>query len=241
MVGAVASAEGSAEKTPKMKILLAEDDPQTADFVRQGLDAEGYAVDHVADGRDALVRATIQPYDLMVIDRMMPGLDGLSLVKALRAAQIRVPILFLTAMDGVNDRVEGLQAGADDYLVKPFAFSELSARLQALGRRPALQAGSRDQLRVGDLTMDTVRRSVARGDTVIDLQPREFRLLEHLMRSAGRVQTRTMLLEAVWDFHFDPNTSVVETHISRLRSKIDRPFDKPLLHTVRGAGYMLRA
>lgn len=241
MVGAVASAEGSAEKTPEMKILLAEDDPQTADFVRQGLDAEGYAVDHVADGRDALVRATIQPYDLMVIDRMMPGLDGLSLVKALRAAQIRVPILFLTAMDGVNDRVEGLQAGADDYLVKPFAFSELSARLQALGRRPALQAGSRDQLRVGDLTMDTVRRSVARGDTVIDLQPREFRLLEHLMRSAGRVQTRTMLLEAVWDFHFDPNTSVVETHISRLRSKIDRPFDKPLLHTVRGAGYMLRA
>jgi two-component system OmpR family response regulator len=226
---------------PDMKILLAEDDIQTADFLRQGLVAEGYSVDHVPDGRDALVRATMQPYDMMVIDRMMPGLDGLSLVKALRSAQVKVPILFLTAMGGVNDRVEGLQAGADDYLVKPFAFSELSARLGALARRPALLEGSRDQVRVADLSMDTVRRAVTRGETGIDLQPREFRLLEHLMRSAGRVQTRTMLLEAVWDFHFDPNSSVVETHISRLRAKIDRPFDKPLLHTVRGAGYMLKA
>lgn len=224
-----------------MKILLAEDDVQTADFLRQGLAAEGYSVDHVGDGRDALVRATMQPYDMMVIDRMMPGLDGLSLVKALRSAQVKVPILFLTAMGGVNDRVEGLQAGADDYLVKPFAFSELSARLGALARRPAMQEGARDLLRVADLSMDLVRRSVTRGEMEIDLQPREFRLLEHLMRSAGRVQTRTMLLEAVWDFHFDPNTSVVETHISRLRAKIDRPFDKPLLHTVRGAGYMLKA
>lgn len=224
-----------------MKILLAEDDPQTAEFLRQGLTAEGYSVDHVPDGRDALVRATMQPYDMMVIDRMMPGLDGLSLVKALRSAQVKVPILFLTAMGGVNDRVEGLQAGADDYLVKPFAFSELSARLGALARRPVMVEGARDQLRVADLSMDLVRRSVTRGETEIDLQPREFRLLEHLMRSAGRVQTRTMLLEAVWDFHFDPNTSVVETHISRLRAKIDRPFDKPLLHTVRGAGYMLKA
>ncbi|MDZ4094111.1 MAG: response regulator transcription factor [Paracoccaceae bacterium] len=224
-----------------MKILLAEDDLQTAAFVRNGLEAEGYSVDHVADGRDALVRATIQPYDLMVIDRMMPGLDGLSLVKALRAAQIKAPVLFLTAMDGVNDRVEGLRAGADDYLVKPFAFSELSARLQALARRPAMHAGGQERLSVGDLTLDTLRRTVTRGEAEIDLQPREFRLLEHLMRSAGRVQTRTMLLEAVWDFHFDPNTSVVETHISRLRAKIDRPFDKPLLHTVRGAGYMVRA
>lgn len=224
-----------------MKILLAEDDRQTADYLRQGLTAEGYSVDHVPDGRDALVQATLQPYDLMVIDRMMPGLDGLSLVKALRSAQIRAPILILTAMGGVTDRVEGLQAGADDYLVKPFAFSELSARLAALARRPAMAEGARDTLRVGDLTLDTQRRTVTRGDTEIDLQPREFRLLEHLMRAAGRVQTRTMLLEAVWDFHFDPGTSVVETHVSRLRAKIDRPFDKPLLHTVRGAGYMLKA
>ncbi|MGP3698139.1 response regulator [Rhodobacter sp. NSM] len=224
-----------------MKILLAEDDRQTADYLRQGLLAEGYSVDHVPDGRDALVQATLQPYDLMVIDRMMPGLDGLSLVKALRSAQVKAPILILTAMGGVTDRVEGLQAGADDYLVKPFSFSELSARLAALARRPALQEGARDLLRVGDLTMDTIRRTVTRGGTEIELQPREFRLLEHLMRAAGRVQTRTMLLEAVWDFHFDPGTSVVETHMSRLRSKIDRPFDKPLLHTVRGAGYMLKA
>lgn len=224
-----------------MKILLAEDDRQTADYLRQGLLAEGYSVDHVPDGRDALVQATLQPYDLLVVDRMMPGLDGLSLVKALRSAQIKTPILILTAMGGVTDRVEGLQAGADDYLVKPFAFSELSARLAALARRPALAEGARDLLRVGDLTLDTVRRTVSRGGTEIDLQPREFRLLEHLMRAAGRVQTRTMLLEAVWDFHFDPGTSVVETHMSRLRAKIDRPFDKPLLHTVRGAGYMLKA
>lgn len=224
-----------------MKILLAEDDRQTADYLRQGLLAEGYSVDHVPDGRDALVQATLQPYDLLVVDRMMPGLDGLSLVKALRSAQIKAPILILTAMGGVTDRVEGLQAGADDYLVKPFAFSELSARLAALARRPALAEGARDLLRVGDLTLDTVRRTVSRGGTEIDLQPREFRLLKHLMRAAGRVQTRTMLLEAVWDFHFDPGTSVVETHMSRLRAKIDRPFDKPLLHTVRGAGYMLKA
>ncbi|MFQ6774488.1 response regulator transcription factor [Cereibacter sphaeroides] len=224
-----------------MKILLAEDDRQTADYLRQGLLAEGYSVDHVPDGRDALVQATLQPYDLLVVDRMMPGLDGLSLVKALRSAQIKAPILILTAMGGVTDRVEGLQAGADDYLVKPFAFSELSARLAALARRPALAEGARDLLRVGDLTLDTMRRTVSRGGTEIDLQPREFRLLEHLMRAAGRVQTRTMLLEAVWDFHFDPGTSVVETHMSRLRAKIDRPFDKPLLHTVRGAGYMLKA
>ncbi|AXQ95878.1 response regulator transcription factor [Cereibacter azotoformans] len=224
-----------------MKILLAEDDSQTAAYLRQGLSAEGYSVDHVPDGRDALVQATLQTYDLLVIDRMMPGLDGLSLVKALRSAQVKAPILILTAMGGVTDRVEGLQAGADDYLVKPFAFSELSARLAALARRPALAETGRDVLRVGDLTLDTTRRTATRGGVEIDLQPREFRLLEHLMRSAGRVQTRTMLLEAVWDFHFDPGTSVVETHISRLRAKIDRPFEKPLLHTVRGAGYMLKA
>ncbi|MGB8623489.1 MAG: response regulator transcription factor [Paracoccaceae bacterium] len=224
-----------------MKILLAEDDRRTAAYLRQGLESEGHSVDPVENGRDALVRATMQPYDLVIVDRMMPELDGLSLVKALRAANVKAAVIFLTAMDGVDDRVEGLRAGADDYLVKPFAFAELSARLQALSRRPALQSGDATVLEVGDLRMDLVRRVVTRAGVEIDLQPREFRLLEHLMRNAGRVQTRTMLLEAVWDFHFDPNTSVVETHVSRLRAKIDKPFDTPLLHTVRGAGYTLKA
>ncbi|MXU64622.1 response regulator transcription factor [Oceanomicrobium pacificus] len=223
-----------------MKILLAEDDAQTARYIRDGLTAEGHALDVVGTGRDALVQATLQNYDLILLDRMMPELDGLAALRALRAAKVAVPILFLTSMDGVDDRVEGLQAGADDYLVKPFAFAELSARIQALARRPALQ-GEVTVLEVGPLRMDLVRRQVTREGQEIDLQPREFRLLEHLMRNAGRVQTRTMLLEAVWDFHFDPQTSVVETHISRLRAKIDKPFDTPLLHTVRGAGYMVRA
>jgi len=222
-----------------MKILLAEDDLATADYVRKSLNSEGHSVDHVPNGRDALMRATMQSYDLFIIDRMMPELDGLSLVKALRAARIDAAVLFLTALDGVDDRVEGLRIGADDYLVKPFAFAELSARVQALARRPAMQA-EETVLQVADLKMDLVRRSVNRARTDIDLQPREFLLLEHLMRRSGRVQTRTMLLEAVWDFHFDPNTSVVETHISRLRAKIDKPFDKPLLHTIRGSGYTLK-
>ncbi len=221
-----------------MKILIAEDDPQTADYLRKGLTSEGHNVDHVPNGREALTQATLQPYDLFLVDRMMPELDGLALVKALRAAKITSPILFLTALDGVDDRVEGLNAGADDYLVKPFSFAELSARIQALARRPAMQADT-TVLKVGDLEMDLVRRIVTRAGQVIDLQPREFRLLEHLMRTRGRVQTRTMLLEAVWGIHFDPNTSVVETHISRLRAKIDKPFETSLLHTVRGAGYML--
>jgi two-component system, OmpR family, response regulator len=222
-----------------MKILLAEDDGETAEYIRKSLNSEGHSVDHVANGRDALVRATIQPYDLFIIDRMMPELDGLSLLKALRAAKIDAPAIFLTALDGVDARVEGLKAGADDYLVKPFAFAELSARVQALARRPALKS-EETVLKVADLVLDLVRRTVNRTGVTIDLQPREFLLLEHLMRRTGRVQTRTMLLEAVWDFHFDPNTSVVETHISRLRAKIDKPFDRPLLHTIRGAGYTLK-
>ncbi len=221
-----------------MKILIAEDDTQTAEYLRKGLEAEGHVVDHVDDGREALMQATMQPYDMFVVDRMMPGLDGLALVKAMRAAKITVPVLFLTALDGVDDRVEGLNAGADDYLVKPFAFAELSARIQALARRPAMQ-GETTVLKAGDLEMDLVRREVRRAGRRIELQPREFRLLEHLLRTRGRVQTRTMLLEAVWGIHFDPNTSIVETHVSRLRAKIDKPFDKPLLQTVRGAGYML--
>lgn len=224
-----------------MKILLAEDDPQTAAYIRDGLNAEGHSVDVVGDGQDALVRATIQPYDLLIADRMMPGLDGLSLVKALRAARFQAPVLMLTALDGVSDRVDGLQAGADDYLVKPFAFAELSARVAALARRPSVSEAPETELKVGDLRMDLLSRRVNRAGQEIDLQPREFRLLEHLMRRAGRVQTRTMLLEAVWDFHFDPQTSVVETHISRLRAKIDKPFETPLLHTLRGSGYVLKA
>lgn len=223
-----------------MKILIAEDDQTVAHFVRDGLLAEGHSVDHMQNGRDALVQGTMQTYDLMIVDRMMPGLDGLSLLKALRAANVLTPAIFLTAVGGVDDRVEGLNAGADDYLVKPFAFAELSARIQALARRPSMQA-EETRLRVADMEMDLVRRSVTRGAVEIDLQPREFRLLEQLMRNAGRVQTRTMLLESVWGFHFDPNTSVVETHVSRLRAKIDKPFDRPLLHTVRGAGYMAKA
>lgn len=222
-----------------MKILLAEDDGETAEYIRKSLNSEGHSVDNVANGRDALVRATIQPYDLFIIDRMMPELDGLSLLKALRAAKIDAPAIFLTALDGVDARVEGLKAGADDYLVKPFAFAELSARVQALARRPALKS-EETVLKVADLVLDLVRRTVNRAGVTIDLQPREFLLLEHLMRRTGRVQTRTMLLEAVWDFHFDPNTSVVETHISRLRAKIDKPFDRSLLHTIRGAGYTLK-
>ncbi len=223
-----------------MKILLAEDDQDTAAYIRKGLTSEGHSVDHVENGRDALVRATLQPYDLFIIDRMMPELDGLSLVKALRASKNAAPVLFLTALGGIDDRVEGLRTGADDYLVKPFAFAELSARVQALARRPAM-SGEETVLQVADLRMDLVRRTVTRDNVEIDLQPREFLLLEHLMRRSGRVQTRTMLLEAVWDFHFDPNTSVVETHISRLRAKIDKPFNKPLLHTIRGSGYTVKA
>jgi len=223
-----------------MRILLIEDDRQTADYIARGMEEAGHACNVVEDGRDGLYQATREPYDVLVIDRMLPGLDGLSLVKAVRAARIKTPALFLTAIGGVDDRVEGLEAGADDYLVKPFAFSELMARVNALARRPPVLE-QKTVLRVADLELDLVKRQVARGNHIIDLQPREFTLLEVLMRSEGRVLTRTMLLEMVWEFHFDPKTSVVETHISRLRSKIDKPFDVPLLHTIRNTGYSLHA
>lgn len=223
-----------------MRILLIEDDRKTADYITRGLEESGHACDVMEDGRDGLYQATREPYDVLVIDRMLPGLDGLSVVKAVRAARIRTPAIFLTAIGGVDDRVEGLEAGADDYLVKPFAFSELMARVNALARRPPVLE-QKTVLRVADLELDLVKRQVTRGDQIIDLQPREFTLLEVLMRSEGRVLTRTMLLELVWEFHFDPKTSVVETHISRLRSKIDKPFDLPLLHTIRNTGYSLHA
>ena len=223
-----------------MKILLVEDDPETAAFVKRGLTEAGHIVDHAADGRDGLFLASDATYDVLVVDRMLPQLDGLGMLRALRAAGIRTPALFLTARAGVGDRVEGLEAGADDFLGKPFAFAELLARVNALARRPPLAAAP-TLLKVADLEMDLLKRSVSRGGQRIDLQPREFRLLEFLLRRAGEVVTRTMLLEGVWDFHFDPKTSVVETHISRLRAKLEQPGAPALIHTSRGAGYCLRA
>lgn len=221
-----------------MRVLVIEDDRETARYVAGGLTEEGHTVDCITDGREGVVQATTQQYDLIIVDRMLPGLDGLAVVKTLRGAGKKAPVLFLTALGGIDDRVDGLDAGGDDYLVKPFAFSELLARANALARRPPMK--SEDVvLKVADLEMDLIRRKVFRSGQEIDLQPREFRLLEVLMRNRGRVVTRTMLLERVWDFHFDPKTSVVETHISRLRSKIDRPFETELIHTVRGSGYSL--
>ncbi len=221
-----------------MRILLIEDDVQTSAYVANGLREHGHVIDQADNGRDGLLRASGSGYDVLVIDRMLPGLDGLAIVKTLRAAGNRSPVLLLTTLGGINDRVEGLEAGADDYLTKPFAFAELLARVNALARRPPMMEESA-VLRVGDLEMNRLKRTVTRGGAQIDLQPQEFRLLEYLMRNAGQVVTRTMLLENVWEFHFDPRTSVVETHISRLRAKIDRDFDEELLHTVRGSGYSL--
>lgn len=223
-----------------MRILLIEDDRKTSAYVSRGFAEAGHVCDVLADGQQGLLQALQEQYDLLVVDRMLPGLDGLSIVKALRSAGTAAPVLFLTSVGGIDDRVEGLEAGGDDYLVKPFAFSELLARANALARRPPAIA-EHTTLQVADLKMDLVRRRVTRAGQNIDLQPREFTLLEVLMRNEGRIVTRTMLLERVWDFHFDPKTSVVETHISRLRAKIDRPFDIGLLHTVRSTGYSLHA
>ena len=223
-----------------MRVLVVEDDRRTADYILKGLTEAGHTAEILEDGRDGLSRAVSEVYDVVVLDRMLPGLDGLSIIRALRSAGNDTPVLFLTAVGGLDDRVDGLEAGGDDYLVKPFAFSELLARLNALARRPPTQA-ERTVLRVADLELDLVRRTCRRGGVAIDLLPREFALLEFLMRNEGRVITRTMLLERVWDFHFDPQTSVVETQISRLRAKIDKPFALPLLQTVRSTGYCLNA
>jgi two-component system OmpR family response regulator len=224
-----------------VKILVIEDDEQTASYIVRGLREHGHAADHTPDGRDGFLMAGSAGYDALVVDRMVPSLDGLSLVRALRSAKIDAPVLFLTALRGIGDRVEGLEAGGDDYLVKPFAFAELLARLQALGRRPPLAALT-TTLCVNDLQLDLLKRTATRGGEKIELQPREFRLLEFLMRHSERVVTRTMLLESVWEFHFDPKTNIVETHMSRLRGKISRGGrDCELIHTVRGLGYVLRA
>ena len=201
---------------------------------------EGHSVDCVADGREALSYCLYSPCDVLILDRMMPGMDGLTVLKTLRAAGRRVPVLFLTSMGDVEDRVEGLLAGGDDYLVKPFHFSELSARVTSLARRPA-GSDAVTRLVVHDLTLDLLSHTAKRGDVVIDLQAKEFTLLEVLMRNAGRIITKTMLLEQVWDFNFDPKTTVVETHMSRLRAKVDKPFDVALIHTTRNSGYSIHA
>ncbi len=223
-----------------MRILLVEDDRQMADYLHKALAEAGAVVDQTSDGREGLLLAASGDYDVLILDRMLPGLDGLGIVRTLRASGNQTPVLFLSALGDVDDRVEGLRAGGDDYLIKPFAFSELQARVEALLRRGSAEAPE-TRLRVADLEMDLLKREVSRAGVQIQLQPREFRLLECLMRHAGQVVTRTMLLEQVWDYHFDPQTNVIDVHISRLRGKIDKDFALPLLNTVRGAGYMLRA
>lgn len=221
-----------------MKILLAEDDKQTSDFIRNGLMQAGHSVESVADGRDALTYCLYNPCDVIVLDWMMPEMDGMSVLKALRAAGRKMPVIILSARASVDDRVAGLQAGADDYLVKPFQFSELEARIMALARRP-VQTREDIRLCVHDLELDLITHAAHRAGQKIQLQAKEYALLEVLMRSPGRILTRTMLLEKVWDFSFDPHTTIVETHMSRLRSKIDKPFDVALIQTVRNAGYMI--
>jgi two-component system, OmpR family, response regulator len=224
-----------------MKLLVIEDDREAAAYIAKGLSESGYVVDLAPDGRTGLFMASSGNYDALIIDRMLPGMDGLALVTALRAAEIRTPVLILSALGAVDDRVKGLRAGGDDYLAKPFAFAELLARVEALLRRGSSTQTQPTRLKVGDLEMDLLTRNVTRGGQEIELLPREFHLLEFLMRHAGQVVTRTMLLENVWDYHFDPQTNVIDVHVSRLRQKIDKGFAKPMLHTIRGAGYSLRA
>jgi two-component system OmpR family response regulator len=226
-----------------MRLLVIEDDKDAAAYMAKGMSESGHTVEVAHNGKDGLLLAATENFDVLVVDRMLPGLDGLNLVKTLRATGNRTPVLFLSALGEVDDRVKGLRAGGDDYLVKPYAFSELMARLEALVRRRAAEAteGRETVLRYSDLMMDLLARRVERAGREIDLQPREFKILEVLMRHPGQVMTRTMLLEKVWDYRFDPQTNVIDVHISRLRQKIDRGFDFPLIHTVRGAGYSLRA
>jgi two-component system OmpR family response regulator len=223
-----------------MKVLLIEDDGENSAYVARGLREQGHVVDLAATGRDGLFLAADGGHDVLVVDRMLPGLDGVSLVRSLRETGIRTPVLFLTALAGVGDRVRGLEAGGDDYLVKPFAFAELIARIHALARRPPLSE-TPTALRIDDLEMDLLRRAVVRDGRPIELQPREFQLLEFLVRNTDRIVTRTMLLEAIWSFHFDPKTNIVETHMSRLRSKLSQYGGRELIQTVRGAGYVIRA
>ncbi|MEM9429324.1 MAG: response regulator transcription factor [Pseudomonadota bacterium] len=224
-----------------MRVLVVEDDAETARFLVKGLGEMGHACDQAATGSEALEAALNRNYDVIVMDRMLPKLDGLAVLRALRAGGSGVPVLILSALGQVDDRVEGLRAGGDDYMTKPFAFSELMARIEALVRRAPAEAEVDTRLTLGDLEMDLLARRVTRGGQAIELLPREFKILEYFLRRPGRVVTRTMLLEGVWDYNFDPQTNVIDVHISRLRQKIDKGFAPPLLHTIRGAGYMLTA
>jgi two-component system OmpR family response regulator len=222
------------------KILIIEDDRETAAYLTRGLAEEGHSAELATNGQDGLFRATDGSFDLVILDRMLPVLDGMAVLKALRAAEIETPVLVLSALASVGDRIEGLETGSDDYLVKPFSFAELLARVNALLRRSEARVAATDlRLTVGDLEIDPLSRTVKRGGKKLELKPREYLLLEYFARNEGRVVTRTMLLEQVWDYHFDPGTNVIDVHVSRLRRKLDDGFDKPLLHTVRGAGYML--
>jgi len=223
-----------------MRILIVEDDLEAANYLVKAFREVGHVVDHVSDGVEGYDRACDDAYDVLIIDRMLPKLDGLSLIGGLRAQKIQTPVLILSALGQVDDRVKGLRAGGDDYLPKPYAFSELLARTEILSRRNQASTPEEMIYRVGGLELDRLAHKLTRGGKEIALQPREFRLLEYLMKHAGQVVTRTMLLENVWDYHFDPQTNVIDVHISRLRSKIDKGFDPPLLQTIRGAGYMLR-
>jgi two-component system OmpR family response regulator len=223
-----------------MRILLVEDDLKIASFVLKGLKEAGFAVDHVTDGEDGLFRALTEPYDAAIIDIMLPKLDGLSLIEELRRKKINTPVIILSAKRSIDDRVKGLQTGSDDYLTKPFSFSELLARVQALIRR-ASRTSEPASLRVGELSMDLLTREVTRTSTEIELQPHEFALLEYLMRNAGRVVSKTMILEHVWDYNFDPQTNVVDVLVCRLRNKVDRDFDNKMIQTIRGVGYVLKA
>ncbi len=224
-----------------MRILVVEDDKDVAGFVVRGLKETGHVVEHADNGRDGLFMAASENFDAIILDRMLPGgIDGIKILETLRAQKNAVPVMILSALADVDERVKGLKAGGDDYLTKPFAFAELLARVEALGRRGKAEAAV-TKLIVEDLELDLLSRQVRRAGQKIDLQPREFRLLEYLMRHAGQVVTRTMLLEGVWDYHFDPQTNVIDVHVSRLRQKVDKPFPVALIHTVRYAGYMLRA
>ena len=222
-----------------MRLLLVEDDAKIASFIKKGFKAEGFAVDHAADGIEGFDLALTEPYDAAIIDIMLPKLDGLSLIGRLRREKVMTPVIILSAKGDIDDRVKGLQTGGDDYLSKPFAFSELLARVQALIRR-ASGATEPTRLSYADLSVDMLTREVRRGGTRIDLQPLEYSLLEYLVRNAGRVVSKTMIMEHVWDYHFDPQTNVVEARICRLRDKVDKGFDEKLIHTVRGVGYVLR-
>jgi two-component system, OmpR family, response regulator len=223
-----------------MRILVIEDDRDAASWLMKGLAESGHVADHADNGEDGLALALEGIHDILIVDRMLPKMDGLAIIKAVRARGIATPVLILSALGDVDERVKGLRAGGDDYLAKPYAFAELLARVEGLGRRNGPET-QETKLKAGDLEIDLLTRSVTRNGQHIPLQPREFKLLEYLMRNAGHIVTRTMLLENVWDYHFDPQTNVIDVHVSRLRSKIDKGFDEPILQTVRGAGYMIRA